>query len=211
MSSIVSLHNKKLLRPRNTEYGCNCRMREKCPLQNQCLTLNLNRADVENNADKGTKIYFGLAETSFKAQFANHDNILYIYICSLCGVYIWGYSASWNLKSWTWSCHVWCFSETVFITLFNISIYHMVTLNTTLIIVPGPHGKWWIAKQLRETKYQQNEESIFYPTLPVIKHKTNDEAQYRQELFLFELMKTVSLKHHKWHYQVHDVKFQSLQ
>ena len=54
-------------------------MREKCPLQNQCLTLNLNRADVENNADKGTKIYFGLAETSFKAQFANHDNILYIY------------------------------------------------------------------------------------------------------------------------------------
>ena len=80
MSSIVSLHNKKLLRPRNTEYGCNCRMREKCPLQNQCLTLNLNRADVENNADKGTKIYFGLAETSFKAQFANHDNILYIYI-----------------------------------------------------------------------------------------------------------------------------------
>ena len=88
MSSIVSLHNKKLLRPRNTEYGCNCRMKEKCPLQNQCLTLNLNRADVENNADKSTKIYFGLAETSFKAQFANHNNILYIYIY---GVYIYIY------------------------------------------------------------------------------------------------------------------------
>ena len=29
-------------------------------------------ADVENNANKVTKIYFGLAETSFKAQFANH-------------------------------------------------------------------------------------------------------------------------------------------
>ena len=49
MSSIISSHNKRLLRPRTTEYGCNCQTRENCPLQN-----------------KGTKIYFGLAETSFK-------------------------------------------------------------------------------------------------------------------------------------------------
>ena len=68
------MHNKRLLRPRNTEYGCNCRTRENSPLQNQCLTPNLiYRADVESNAIKGTKIYFGLAETSFKARFANHN------------------------------------------------------------------------------------------------------------------------------------------
>ena len=74
MSSIVSSHNKSLLRPKTTEYGCNCRTREKCPLQNQCLTPNLiYLADVENNANKGTKIYFGLAETSFKARFANQN------------------------------------------------------------------------------------------------------------------------------------------
>ena len=67
LSSIISSHNKRLLRPRITEYDCNCRTRENCPLQNQCLTPNLiYRADVENNANKGTKIYFGLAETSFK-------------------------------------------------------------------------------------------------------------------------------------------------
>ena len=36
--------------------------------------LNLiHRADVENSANKGTKIYFGLAKTSFKARFANHN------------------------------------------------------------------------------------------------------------------------------------------
>ena len=74
MSSIISSHNKRILRPRSTEYGCNCRTRENCPLQNQCLTANIiYRADVENNGNKGTKIYFGLAETSFKARFANHN------------------------------------------------------------------------------------------------------------------------------------------
>ena len=30
-------------------------------------------ADVENNANKGTKIYFGLSETSFKEQFRNYN------------------------------------------------------------------------------------------------------------------------------------------
>ena len=29
--------------------------------------------DVESDADKGTKIYFGLAETSFKVRFANQN------------------------------------------------------------------------------------------------------------------------------------------
>ena len=42
-------------------------LRENCPLQNHCLMPSLiYRADVENDANKGTKIYFGLAETSFK-------------------------------------------------------------------------------------------------------------------------------------------------
>ena len=55
-SSIILSHNKRLLGLRITEYGCNCRTRENCPLQNQCLTSNLvYRADPENNANKGTK------------------------------------------------------------------------------------------------------------------------------------------------------------
>ena len=74
ISSITSSDNKRLLRPRTTECGCNRRTRENFLLQNQCLTPNLiSRADVENNANKGTKIYFDLAETSFKAQFGNHN------------------------------------------------------------------------------------------------------------------------------------------
>ena len=74
LSSIISLHNKRLLRPRTTDHGCNFRMRETCLLQNHCLRPNqLCRADVENNANKGTKIYFDLAETSFKARFVNYN------------------------------------------------------------------------------------------------------------------------------------------
>ena len=38
-----------------------------------CKINALRQADVENNANKGTKICFGLAETSFKARFANHS------------------------------------------------------------------------------------------------------------------------------------------
>ena len=41
MSSIISSHNKRLLKPRTTEYDCNCRTKENSPLQNQCLTANL--------------------------------------------------------------------------------------------------------------------------------------------------------------------------
>ena len=41
LSSIISWHNKRLLRPRISEYGCNCRTREDCSLQNQYLTPNL--------------------------------------------------------------------------------------------------------------------------------------------------------------------------
>ena len=62
------------LRPRTIKYGCNCQTRKKLPLQNQYLTPNLiNKADVENNTNKGIKIYFGLAEISFKAWFANYE------------------------------------------------------------------------------------------------------------------------------------------
>ena len=38
ISSIISSHNKNILNPvSNTKYGCNCRSKESCPLQNKCL------------------------------------------------------------------------------------------------------------------------------------------------------------------------------
>ena len=64
ISSIISGHNKNLLNPTVTQYGCNCRIREDCPFQNQCLTPNIiYRADVYCEAKKDYKFYFGVAQT----------------------------------------------------------------------------------------------------------------------------------------------------
>ena len=74
ISSIISGHNKNLLNPNVTQYGCNCRIREDCPLQNQCLTPNIiYRADVHCEANKDHKFYFGVAQTPFKERFRNHN------------------------------------------------------------------------------------------------------------------------------------------
>ena len=77
MSSIIWLHKKRPLRPRTTEYGCNFQTTVNCPLQNQYLMPSIiYPTGVESNTTKGTKIYLGLAKTSFKEQFRKHNEDL---------------------------------------------------------------------------------------------------------------------------------------
>ena len=72
ISSIISGHNKNLLNPTVTQYGCKSQIREDRPLQNQCLTPNIiYRAGVHCKANKDHKFYFGLAQTPFKERFQN--------------------------------------------------------------------------------------------------------------------------------------------
>ena len=74
ISSIMSGHNKNLLNPTAIQYGCNYRIREDCPFQNQCLTPNvIYRADVHCKANKDHKFYFRVAKTPFKERFQNHN------------------------------------------------------------------------------------------------------------------------------------------
>ena len=74
ISSIISWHNKNFLNASVTQYGCNCRIREDCLLQNQCLAPNIiYRADVHCEANKDHKFYFGVAQTPFKERFRNHN------------------------------------------------------------------------------------------------------------------------------------------
>ena len=56
--SIISSHNKNILNPvSNTEYGCNCRSKESCSLQNKCLTTKIvYRADVKNLTNDEKKV-----------------------------------------------------------------------------------------------------------------------------------------------------------
>ena len=73
MASIIASHNKKILRPNIQDYGCNCRKKNECPMQNKCLTPNIIcEATITNNNNKVEKIYFGLCKTSFKESYLNH-------------------------------------------------------------------------------------------------------------------------------------------
>ena len=74
ISSIISSHNKNILNlVSNTEYGCNCRSKERCPLQNKCLTPKIvHRADVKNLTNNEKRFYLGVLETPFKERFGNH-------------------------------------------------------------------------------------------------------------------------------------------
>ena len=73
ISSII-LGHKNLLNLTVTQYGCNYRIRQDCPLQNQCLTPNIiYGAAVHCEANKVHKFYFGVAQTPFKERFQNHN------------------------------------------------------------------------------------------------------------------------------------------
>ena len=41
MASIIASHNKIILRPNTQDYGCSCRKKSECPMQNKCLTPNI--------------------------------------------------------------------------------------------------------------------------------------------------------------------------
>ena len=72
MKSIISSHNKQILAPKNKQVGCNCRVKNSCPLDNKCLTSQLiYQSDVTNNLDNEYKYYLGLAETTFKERYSN--------------------------------------------------------------------------------------------------------------------------------------------
>ena len=74
ISSIILSHNKSILNPvLNTKYGCNCRSKESCPLQNKCLTPKIvYRADVKNVTNDEKIFYLGVTEIPFKKRFGNH-------------------------------------------------------------------------------------------------------------------------------------------
>ena len=57
MGSIISSYNKQVLQPRYKNYGCNCRKKENCPL--------------ENTNDERKK-YLDVAETLFKKRCSKH-------------------------------------------------------------------------------------------------------------------------------------------
>ena len=71
MSSIISSHNLNVINPyKKQTYSCNCRVKESCLLQNQCLTPKIiYRTDIEYNINSETKLCFALTEKPSKERF----------------------------------------------------------------------------------------------------------------------------------------------
>ena len=66
IKSIISRHNKQILTPNNKHIGCNCTVKNSCPLDDKCLTSQLiYQAEVTNNLDDEYKYYLRLPETTF--------------------------------------------------------------------------------------------------------------------------------------------------
>ena len=73
MASFIATHNRSVLNPDNQVSGCNCRVRNDCPLQHECLTPGtVYQATVTNNNDDVEKIYYGLCEINLKKRYRNH-------------------------------------------------------------------------------------------------------------------------------------------
>ena len=73
--STTTKHNHKVLNPKTTttEYGCNCRSKKNCPLDNNCLSPSLvYKASVTTKDDTAGKIYIGLTEGTFKQRYNQH-------------------------------------------------------------------------------------------------------------------------------------------
>ena len=73
IGSVISSLNKRVLQPRNENYGCSCRKKENCPLDNKCLTPNIiYETQITNNTNDEHKKYLGASETSLKERYSNH-------------------------------------------------------------------------------------------------------------------------------------------
>ena len=75
ISSIISGHNKSILRKQTTEVPkeCNCQSREQCPMDNKCLTKNIvYEAEIKSHPDGEIKNYRGLCSTTFKDRYGVH-------------------------------------------------------------------------------------------------------------------------------------------
>ena len=73
MKSIISAHNRSILNPPKSNCGCNRSDNLNCPLQNQCLTLNIvYQANVSDNLDNEKMVSSGESETPFKERYGNH-------------------------------------------------------------------------------------------------------------------------------------------
>ena len=77
MGSIINSHNKKILEDNKPlqRGGCNCRNKERCPLNGECLTDNLMYEGTVSSSEPNypDKMYVGISEPPWKKRHGNHE------------------------------------------------------------------------------------------------------------------------------------------
>ena len=77
MKSVITAHNKKLLPENiNTVPPCNCRMKNKFPLNKKCRTINASTNAWLQLVWNQTKFFLRTTEGDFKQRFNNHKQPL---------------------------------------------------------------------------------------------------------------------------------------
>ena len=70
---VISVASIVIGQPYNKNYGCSCKKKERCPLDNKCFTLKIiYAAQITKNTNTEYKKYLGAAVTSFKEVYNNH-------------------------------------------------------------------------------------------------------------------------------------------
>lgn len=69
VNSIMTSHNKTMLSPKTKQYGCDCRNKESCPLQNIYLVPKvIVESTGTSNNDNEKRVYFCASDKTFKEQ-----------------------------------------------------------------------------------------------------------------------------------------------
>ena len=72
MGCIISSRNKQVLQPPNKNYGCNCRKKENCLLDNKWLMSNIiHKAQISSNTNDEHKKCLGAADTLLMERYSN--------------------------------------------------------------------------------------------------------------------------------------------
>ena len=76
IKSVISSHNKSILKPNTGPAAkmCNCREKNNCPLNGQCLQEALIYKATVKSSDNAVREYIGCSEPPFKQRFANHTH-----------------------------------------------------------------------------------------------------------------------------------------
>ena len=108
MSSFISSHNKKLLNnPTRNIKPCNCRKKDKCPLNVQYLAQDTVYRCATSTSMNPEKTYLGMTEGDFEKRYNNHTTSFRHQLCSketTLSKYIWEVKKEYNeMQTLKWS------------------------------------------------------------------------------------------------------------